>query len=397
MEGQVDDPVAEAVARLALGVLDLHADHQPEAPDLADGGEALGQGREALAQLPAAADGVGAVLPHDELERRQGRGAGDRVAAERRGVAPAGPVHHRGPRDHRAQRQPVGDPLREADDVAGDAPVLGGEHLARAADAALDLVEDEQHAVLVAEPAQARQEVRRRDDVPALALDRLDEDRRQLFGRADGLQEGLDAVEVAVAGVVDLGDQRGEAAALQGLGTAERHGAVGPPVEGVHEGEGPVAACVPPGQLEGRLDRLGAGVGEEDALGLRAGSECREPLGQPDLRRVVEVRARHVDQASRLLADRRHDPRVRVSGVGDGDPGGVVEEPVAVHVLDHRPAGAPDHQRVRPRVRGRHDAIVALQPRGAPWARQRPDDPRFLSSQSDHLADLSQCSVFSVR
>ena len=50
---------------------------------------------------------------------------------------------------------------------------------------ALDLVEDEQDAVLVAEPAQARQEVVGRDDVAPLALDRLDEDRRQLLRRAD--------------------------------------------------------------------------------------------------------------------------------------------------------------------------------------------------------------------
>ena len=41
MEGQVDDPVAEARIGLAVGPLDLGTDHQPEAPHLLDEGEAV--------------------------------------------------------------------------------------------------------------------------------------------------------------------------------------------------------------------------------------------------------------------------------------------------------------------------------------------------------------------
>ena len=120
-----------------------------------------------------------------------------------------------------AQRQPVGDPLGEADDITGDSPVFGGEHLPRPANATLDLVEDEQDAMLIAEPAQARQEIRGRHDVAPFALDRLDEDRRQLIRRADRAQQRIDTVEVAVANMMDVGHERGEPAALHRLRAAQ--------------------------------------------------------------------------------------------------------------------------------------------------------------------------------
>ncbi len=56
--------------------------------------------------------------------------------------------------------------------------MLHGEHAAGAGDAGLDLVDDEQDAVLVADGAQFAQKVEGRDVEAALALDRLDDDRR---------------------------------------------------------------------------------------------------------------------------------------------------------------------------------------------------------------------------
>ena len=57
------------------------------------------------------------------------------------------------------------------------APVLAGD-----AHAALDFVEDEQHVVLVANPAQRLQEFAPEMVVAALALDRLDDDRGDVRG-----------------------------------------------------------------------------------------------------------------------------------------------------------------------------------------------------------------------
>ena len=62
-----------------------------------------------------------------------------------------------------------------------DAGVLEGVERARAADAALHLVEQEQQVVLVAQLAQARAGTRRAGIDAALALDGLDEDGRSVW------------------------------------------------------------------------------------------------------------------------------------------------------------------------------------------------------------------------
>ena len=59
-------------------------------------------------------------------------------------------------------------------DVRLDAEVLDRPQLAGAVEAHLDLVDDQQDAVLVEHPLQLDEEVLRRDDVAAGALDRLD-------------------------------------------------------------------------------------------------------------------------------------------------------------------------------------------------------------------------------
>ena len=107
-----------------------------------------------------------------------------------------------------------------------------GEHLAGSADSGLDLVEDEEDAVLVAELAEAGEEAGRGDDVAAFALDGLDEDGGEFIGGQGGFEEGADAVEVSVDGVLDLGDHGGEASAVDWLRGAQGHGAVGSAVEG---------------------------------------------------------------------------------------------------------------------------------------------------------------------
>ena len=73
----------------------------------------------------------------------------------------------------------------------------------------LDLVGDEQDPVLAGDLAQPRQEARRRDDVAALAEDRLDDDRRDAL-RVDELVEGQVELRlpVARAGVGSSGRRR---------------------------------------------------------------------------------------------------------------------------------------------------------------------------------------------
>ena len=83
-----------------------------------------------------------------------------------------------------------------------------------------------------------------------------------------------------------------------------------------------------------------------------------ELLRQVDLRRVVEIGPRHVQQLGRLVLDGGDDLRMAVAGRADGDAGGEVEEQVAVDVLDDRPAAALHRQRIDARVRRRHVLLV---------------------------------------
>ena len=100
-------------------------------------------------------------------------------AADRR---VAGRVHDLRAAEHAGERQAAGDRLRDDHQVRLDAVVLDREHPAGAAEAGLNLVDDQHDAVLVADAANARHELRRADDEAAFALHRLDDDRRHLLG-----------------------------------------------------------------------------------------------------------------------------------------------------------------------------------------------------------------------
>ena len=85
-----------------------------------------------------------------------------------------------------ASGSPLARPLPDEDHVGLDALVLDGPHAAGAPDAALHLVGDEHDAVRGAEVAQLAEPARGRDDVAALALDRLDDDRGDVARVARG-------------------------------------------------------------------------------------------------------------------------------------------------------------------------------------------------------------------
>ncbi len=85
-----------------------------------------------------------------------------------------------------------------------------------------------------------------------------------------------------------------------------------------------------PRELEERLVRLGAAVGEVDAV---EGGAARDLLGEED-RLVVVEEVRDVHQSRRLLADRGGETRVAVPDRQDGDAPREIEEAVALGVLD---------------------------------------------------------------
>ena len=252
---------------------------------------------------------------------------------------------------------------------------LDREHLAGPPEAGLDLVGDEQDPVLAGDLAEARQEARRRDDVAALAEDRLDDDRRHPV-RVDELVEGQVELRLPVAGagvgrvgaagrpiavrvgrVVDGPGQRLESAAIDVLGGRQRHRLGGPAVVAVAEGEDGRPAGGDPGQLDGRLDRLGARVRQE-RLPRPARQDRPQPVVEPQAGLVVQDVLLAVEQLRGLRRDGGGDPRMGMAGVGDPDPRRVVEVALAVAGDQPRALAAVDVEVRDPAPDRRHDRMV---------------------------------------
>src|SRR5262249_2952652 len=117
------------------------------------------------------------------LDTGQRGGAGDRVAA----VCAAQPtgvdrVHDLRTPGDAGQRKAAGDRLRGGDEIGYDRLVIRGEPISGPAEASLDLVGDEQRAVMGGPAGQRGQEPGSGYDEATLALDRLDQDRCDVRG-----------------------------------------------------------------------------------------------------------------------------------------------------------------------------------------------------------------------
>ena len=176
-------------------------------------------------------------------------------------------------------------------------------------------------------------------------------------------------------GVVDARQHRPETGVVLGLGGRQRNGAVGAAVEGAQEGDQVLAPGGEAGQLDGALDRLGAGVAQEDPALLLHRRDAGQLGARLGVDREVEVGA-VVDQLAGLLLDRAHDVGVAVAGGGHGDAGVEVEEQVAVDVLDHAALGPNRHHRVRARHARRRPLLVELEVGARLGAGQLGDDVR---------------------
>jgi hypothetical protein len=246
--------------------------------------------------------------------------------------------------------------------------------------------------VLVADLAETLEEQPRRRKVPALALDRLHHDRRDIARRDDPAEDGaLEDLELRRAiptaalapgadaregRVVDHRDQRPEAGALFDLRVGQRQRAHGPAVEAAVERDDSGPARVIPSQLDRSLHGLGAGVREEDAGALPERRDRRQPLAELDVAGLVEVGRRDVDQLLRLRRDGGDHVGVRVAGRADRDARGEVEEAVAVDVGDDQPRTGLGNERVRAREGRAGDRIVALDERAGLRSGQLRDDVR---------------------
>ena len=105
----------------------------------------------------------------------------------------------------------------------------------------------------------------------------------------------------------------------------KRHGPVGSPVKRAVERDDAAAVGVPARQLERGLDGLRPAVGEEYPLGRRTRGQFRQALRQIDLRTVIEVGPRHVQEFRRLVLNGRDHLGMTMTRGRHRDPGREVE------------------------------------------------------------------------
>jgi hypothetical protein len=271
------------------------------------GGHVVQAGVDALPHLDRAGQ---EVRVGDGLETLDGRRAGDGVPAVGR-AQPSGVdgVHHLGRPDHAGQRHPGRERLPDRDDVGDDAGVLDAPQRAGAAHPGLDLVVDVEDAVLLAAGLQALDEGRRHHGEAALALDRLEDDARHRGRVHRGLEHPVERVErilradpavrVGCGRAVDLRGEGAHAALVDQL-RREAHGQERPPVEAAVERDDRGPSGVVPGDLDGVLDRLGAGVDQHRLLLVRARREVGQHPAHLEVRLVRRDREARVDQLAGL-------------------------------------------------------------------------------------------------
>ena len=370
---------------------ELEREHRAEAADVADRRPAALPGVHLLADAVADDDRArDEALVLDDVEHRERRCLRHRVPDVRAADRPrVRAVHDLRAADHAREREARGDRLRHRDEVGLDSEVLHREHPARAPEARLHLVGDEDDPVAVAERPQPLDVGLRRRDEAALALLGLEDDRGDVLRRDVRLEHALELCErgdrvgppvgVRIRRAVDLGRERPHPDLVRVGLRGHRQREQRPPVEAALVRDHGGTAGVQARELDRVLDRLRPGVEERRAGRAGDRDERAQPLGEGDVRLVRDDRVVRVEEALGLLGHRGDDARMRVTGVHDADPAGEVDEDVPVDVRDRRVLGRSrvDREVHTERRRDRERLALREPPRLGPRdLRLQPDRPR---------------------
>ena len=246
--------------------------------------------------------------------------------------------------EERTDRQPVGEPLRERDQIRLDPELLVREERSRPAHAGLHLVDAEQRPDLARELGGRLREAGLERDHAALPEHGLDQHERDVAARRERGLERLDVVRLREG---DAGD-----AAARSLPTSpaarRRERPERAPVKAAVERDDAGAAGCLAGDLDRRLVRLRTGVAEER---LRSGASPTTGRRAAASARAVQVRC--VPQPLELGLCGRQQRRMAVAEPDDRDPGDEIEV-CASRVVPHAAAVAAHDRDVGPRIGGKH-------------------------------------------
>src|SRR5512146_504795 len=293
-------------ARIGIARLDIDAGQQALAAHGADR-RALDR-LEALHHMGAQIAGtLDQAFLLDDAQRDEPDRRGQGITAESRAMRAGREYVHQLARAEKGRNRQHAAAQRLAEDqpVRADLLVLEGEPRAGASEAGLDLVDDEEDVVLVAERAHAREPAFGRDDDPAFALDRLDQ-------HGGGLRRDrrFDRGEIAEGHGTEAWRERAEAVAVLGFrGEADDRGRAAVEIPGGDDDLGAIgrdaldAIAPAPRGLDRGLDRFGAGVHRQGLVEPGKGAELLEEGPEPV---AVEGARRHGEPA-RLGVERRQN------------------------------------------------------------------------------------------
>ena len=357
-----------------VGVDEFGAGHEAEAADVADDRVLLLDLAQAGAQLLAALLGILAeVMLLDVVEHGEAGCRRDGVAAERRGARARVGIGNLRRRDEGRDRSAVAECLGHRHDVRRHAEVLDGKQFARAREARLHFVDDEQRAMRRKDLLDALEVPLRRHDDARIALDRLRDERAWMAGRR-GLDDVLDHVRAGeVTRFAILAERAAVAVRIRRevdaayrlrvraphLDARHAHAELRAAVQAIAQRDDFAAACVDGGEQQRAFRRLRA----------RRAEECLLQLARRDLRelfREVHEILRQVDvadvlQRADLLLDLLRDLRVAVAAVHDRHPREAVEvlAPLTVVEVLHRATDELARLLVE-MAEARHDVLLLL-------------------------------------
>ena len=261
--------------------------------------------------------------------------------------------------------------------------MLHRKQLAGPARSALNLIGNQNNAVLVADLANPFQEARRNGNKARLALHRLDQ-KRSHGGRIDlgnhGVVQLLNRiVDVLLLGkpcrgTIQIGERKphnlrreGPEAGLEQAvlaGQAKRQQRA--PVISALEADDGRAARELARQLDGILHALRAAVGQQRLFLEVSRRNLVQQLGQGEHGLIGRNQRAGMNAALRLPLDRFHHRRGRMAHSQHSNSAGQVDQRVAVNVVDQRALGAIHH-----------DLGGAAQPRGKSRGAPRQSGPRI--------------------
>ena len=279
---------------------------------------------------------------HD-LEDRERRRAGDRIAGK--GTAEAaglGRVHDLGPPDHRRQWKAAAKRFRDRDDVRLEIVMLAGKKSPGTAESGLDLIGNQNDAVLASDACQLFEEACGRRHEAAFTEDRFDDDGGDPIGRDHAFKELVERRQRILRGnavpfewergVINLAAKGTEVLLIRrilaGHGKRQQRASV----ITVREGDDGRTARILARNLDRVLGRFRPGRQQQRLFGSRAGRSPVELFGHAKIRLVHCDLKTGVSETGSLFGDRRDDFRMCMAGVERADSAGKVEVamPVAV-------------------------------------------------------------------